>query len=248
MLLMTNGCSFTQGYDLPDPHTNWSSMLGQKINFDVKNLALGGASNARIFRTTLEYFNVYDANLVIIGWTFQDRAELTHTSGLRLRLSGNSCLTDSSQLNLDLSSVYKFWITNLYNQYLNYNDWIHSILHLQNYFEAKRIKYFFFTALGDDYIYEFLNGTNNAYTLAQQAFNLPLPSEWGPYTPSKEKHLEYQELKKLTNKINLDRWIGKAKYSMNTYLANNGFEVDQTKHYRSDGHAYWANHVQEHMS
>jgi hypothetical protein len=215
------------------------------LNFDVKNLALGGASNARIFRTTLEYFNVYDANLVVIGWTFQDRAELTHNSGLRLRLSGNSCLPDSSQLDSDLSSVHKFWTTNLYNQYLNYYDWIHSILHLQNYFEVKRIKYFFFTALGDDYIYEFLNGTNKALELAEQAF---VPGIRGLYKPSKEKHLEYKELQKLTNKINLDRWIGKAKYSMNTYLADNGFKVDQTKHYRNDGHAYWANHIQEYIS
>jgi len=71
MILFTNGCSWTYGgglgLDLPEDNEKrlksvWPYFLAQKLKIDkVVNLAEGGGSNQRIFRTTLDWLhNTYD--------------------------------------------------------------------------------------------------------------------------------------------------------------------------------------------
>ena len=79
MLLMTNGCSFTQGiYDNFPECDAWPYQLGRLLGWDVFNLAKGGGSNARIFRTTMEYLLENQPNYVAIAWTQTDRHELPY--------------------------------------------------------------------------------------------------------------------------------------------------------------------------
>jgi hypothetical protein len=245
MRLFTNGCSFTEGYDLPDPSMAWPSVLSNSIKYDVNNIALGGGSNDRIFRTTIEYFNIHTApDIAIIGWTFNDRAELSHHSGVRLRLTSNACLPDTTEMTEDLTLVHKFWTTQLYNRYLNYHAWVHSILHLQEYFKSKKIQYLFFTAIGNDYIHEFINNTDLALELADQSW------QWrdrARYAPFRNIHREYQDLRLCIAKIDLTHWVSQANYTMGQYLQNQGFKSDCTGHYQIDGHLAWANHLREYI-
>ena len=82
--LLVNGCSFTvESVTMKDePIDNWGTLLARKLGVldNYTNLALGGAGNDRIYRTTIEYLenlNVkyYKDLMVIICWSFEPRRE-----------------------------------------------------------------------------------------------------------------------------------------------------------------------------
>jgi len=86
--LWTFGCSFTAdfypvGYEhisstydeykkfkggtLPDV---WPTILGKKLNYDVKNCAIGGSSNYNILKQFINVIdNINDGDILIFGWT-----------------------------------------------------------------------------------------------------------------------------------------------------------------------------------
>lgn len=236
---MVNGCSFTEGYSLPNQNLAWPGRLGVLSNQSVINLALGGASNARINRTTLEYLTCNPApDLVIIGWTHTQRDELSCRQGQYLRLTTENCLVDSkNELPDDLSHIHKFWATELNNDYINFRNWIYYVLHLQDYLETKKIKFLFFLALGENYINEFIKNSDIALHLADKS------CQWrdrSRYLPCREIHSQYQELCELVNRINLSNWIFENDCTMNQYLRRKNFSVDQTGHFKEDGHQHWA--------
>lgn len=84
-MLLVNGCSHTAG-DYKDDHNSfskldrsWASSLGKLLNQRTKNLSLGGASNKRIIRTTMEYLADHPNfdGTIIIAWTTHTRNEFT---------------------------------------------------------------------------------------------------------------------------------------------------------------------------
>jgi hypothetical protein len=105
MKLFANGCSFTWGaeiveneikepvnpYDPTDLVTKkfreervWAHLLNDRIKSEsLSNIASGGASNRRILRTTLDYFNDLlnhgqnvDDYIAVIQWTEPNRTEI----------------------------------------------------------------------------------------------------------------------------------------------------------------------------
>ena len=84
-MLLVNGCSFTYGEELPGwttgdhfPQT-WGGQLGKRLNTEVVNLSMGGASNDRIFRTTMEYLHNPVKGLpthMVIMWSDMFRREV----------------------------------------------------------------------------------------------------------------------------------------------------------------------------
>lgn len=86
--LWTFGCSFTAdfypvGYEhipstydeykkfkggtLPDV---WPTILGKKLNYDVRNCAIGGSSNYNILKQFINVIdNINDGDILIFGWT-----------------------------------------------------------------------------------------------------------------------------------------------------------------------------------
>ena len=82
MKLLTNGCSFTQGiYDNFNEQDACPYQLADKVGWQVDNLAKGGGSNARIFRTTMEYLLDNTPDYVAIASTQHDRHELPYHTG-----------------------------------------------------------------------------------------------------------------------------------------------------------------------
>jgi hypothetical protein len=239
MTILTNGCSFTQGYNLTDPQLSWPHQLGKILNQDVINLAIGGGSNDRIYRTTIEFCNTQMPEYVVVGWTVLSRNDLSHSSGTYLRMAPDCKLADDCELPDDLTSIHQFWIKNLLNEYINFKNLLHYILHLQDYFKTKRISYKFFTALPKNYIYDFLCDSDYAFYLAQQSFH------WKKYRndydqESKETHVKYQDLKTLVQKIDLTNWIMHTT-TMKEYLKEHNYTFDHTAHPDAISHAHWAN-------
>ena len=86
--LWTFGCSFTAdfypvGYEhIPstyDDYKNfkggtlpdvWPTILGKKLNYDVRNCAIGGSSNYNILKQFINVIdNINDGDILIFGWT-----------------------------------------------------------------------------------------------------------------------------------------------------------------------------------
>ena len=90
MNLLVNGCSHTAGDYQEDKKIDrlkrsWASKLGHLLNCtDTVNLSLGGSSNKRILRTTMEHLSKHpDFNgTLIIAWTTHTRNEFTWFSDL----------------------------------------------------------------------------------------------------------------------------------------------------------------------
>jgi len=72
MIIYFNGDSNVSGAELdrPDLHS-MAACLGRKLNAQIVNHAIDGASNDRVYDTTMEFLKSFynTPNLVIIGWT-----------------------------------------------------------------------------------------------------------------------------------------------------------------------------------
>ena len=78
--LYTNGCSFTEGVDLENPlKERWSKRLSENLSLKGINEGLGGGSNQRIMRKTIDWIvsnpNKIRETLFVIQVTYPSRYE-----------------------------------------------------------------------------------------------------------------------------------------------------------------------------
>lgn len=78
--ILSNGCSWTYGHNLPNPKEQaWPATLAKKLDLPVVNLAIPGSSNDSILRRTTEYIfenKQYGSTpLVVIAWSQMTRRE-----------------------------------------------------------------------------------------------------------------------------------------------------------------------------
>jgi len=67
-MIYVTGCSFTYGYELPNPEQErWSTVLGRKLNAEVLNEAIPGQSNTNIVKQCLN--TEHKPELAIIQFT-----------------------------------------------------------------------------------------------------------------------------------------------------------------------------------
>lgn len=239
-MILTNGCSFTEGYDLGNAELAWPYQLANMLNQSCKNVALGGSSNTRIARTLREHLIKEKPNLVVVGWTDFSRSELSHKEGMYVRAMSTGCLAESEYQPSDLGDLHKNWALYNYNSWINYRNWIYDVLDLQSHLSALNIPFKFFTAFGNNYIYEFLNDTDKALALADLSW------QWRDrrqYDPERTIHSEWQELFQLVKQIDLTTWVDCGHETMSSYLEKNKYATDSTGHYLADGHRAWAEHI-----
>ena len=79
MKLLTVGDSFTYGEELADITSAWPFLLGQKIGYEVTNLAKPGSGNTRMVRHVIEQVDKYD--MVVIAWSHFARMEFADDLG-----------------------------------------------------------------------------------------------------------------------------------------------------------------------
>jgi hypothetical protein len=76
MLIYFNGDSNVAGEELPQGQPSMAEVIGQHYGAAIVNHALSGASNDRIYDTTLQYVKENPApDLIIVGWTEHGREQ-----------------------------------------------------------------------------------------------------------------------------------------------------------------------------
>ena len=80
-IALFNGCSFVWGDELQDPYASrFSKLFADYTGMREVNLSLRGASNGRIYRTTLDHIQLNgEPDLMIIVWSGTDRFEYIDT-------------------------------------------------------------------------------------------------------------------------------------------------------------------------
>ena len=143
MILYVNGDSHSHAMRL-QPHEKFSSIVADAIGYDVLNVAQGGASNARIMRTTREYLDNNRPELILIGWTTWEREEWFHQDQYyNVNSSGHDPLP------ADLQQLYKHWVIeqNENTLYAKSQYWHNEIFKLHSELVQKNIPHIFFNCM-----------------------------------------------------------------------------------------------------
>jgi hypothetical protein len=143
MILYVNGDSHSHGMRL-QPNEKFSSIVADAIGYDVLNVAQGGASNARIMRTTREYIDNNRPDLILIGWTTWEREEWQHLGQYyNVNSSGHDPLP------ADLQQLYKNWVIEQTQDTLHIKSqyWHNEIFKLHTELVQKNIKHVFFNCM-----------------------------------------------------------------------------------------------------
>jgi hypothetical protein len=108
--LFTYGCSFTAGVELKNrEQSSWPVLLSKKMDMDLVNRAVGGASNQRNLRVLIQDLATHQPDYVIFQLTGEQRMELCRNDGSTFRFGSG----------LKIAAEDKFLNKYIYYKYLN---------------------------------------------------------------------------------------------------------------------------------
>lgn len=145
MKLLTVGDSFTYGEELADLKSAWPFLLGNKLGYEVINLAKPGAGNTRMVRYVIE--NAKEVNLVIIAWSHFARWEWADQKGFYDIWPGCNPAPHES-----IAPWRKYLIDHItwnYNDNYLYRQYLINIILLQNYLKANNTQYLMLDSFGN---------------------------------------------------------------------------------------------------
>lgn len=208
---------------------NWGSRICELLDInEYVNDAVGGGSNERIFRTTIEFLmncsEEYKKNLlVIIGWTSSDRREVFIKSTKTYeKLQGgfefSKTISHPIKINRNLMDEYNRYHRLYYEHMYSYFDSImkysQHVYSMSNILENLKVKYVFFNSI-------------------ESCTNI----DWSG---------ESKYLNTFFNwKANNSNIITST--HMQDFVIKNGYEIGPQYHPLSDGHNAWGDFVHEHI-
>ena len=145
MKLLAVGDSFTYGEELSDINNSWPFLLGNKLGYEIINLAKPGSGNTRMVRHAVEQINNYD--LIIIAWSHFARTELADKNGFYDIWPGCRTLPHK-EFSSWRSDVINYYSKHHNDQYL-YNQYLINIILLQQYLKNNNKKYLMLDAFGN---------------------------------------------------------------------------------------------------
>ena len=245
MLLLANGCSFTEGYYLSDIKLSWPFCLGKMLDIDVCNLAQGGGSNDRIFRTSIQHLYLnQNIDFMIVGWTGLALSEIPLHNGsfLKIKLNGKNTLDDQSLQSNPPKNYIENFITNFYKWHYNEFVWVRNLLchiiTLQTICEQKRIKLKQFFAF-DSTIAKLILDHHVLTELCEKSYEFfKLENLTFPKWEDRDRNIEL--IQNLIKQIDQESWI-----SWPTTMADSckNFKFEPSGHPLEEGHQYWAEKI-----
>ena len=146
MKLLTVGDSFTWGEELEDRNLAWPYRLGEKLGYEVTNLAKPGSGNSRMIRTVVQQADQYD--LVIVAWSHFARTELADAHGAYDLWPGSRADIYPDHMS------HRQEVIEYYNRYHNdqylYTQYLLGIILLQNFFKSMGVRYLMIDSFGNN--------------------------------------------------------------------------------------------------
>lgn len=241
MIYYANGCSYTWGGELfrltmddvylpevPDHPLNKKRLevvypyhLGKMINADkVINESMGGGSNARIVRLTLNYFNNLIVNnedlknhFVTIQWTEPSRTEYYDAFEDNWILLTTYGPTSDKLPKYNLLPNHKMYYKHFSSDKQDFHSFIMHVYTLGNFFKQHKIPYVFFKHANWDEV--FFN--NNFITIPDYC--------------------------KLMGQFN---WLNDSPYQYSMH--SSGIDTVRGSHPNENGHKQWADVVFKHIT
>jgi hypothetical protein len=146
MRLLAVGDSFTYGEELSNLNNAWPYLLGNKLGYEITNLAKPGCGNTRMIRHAVEQINNYD--LIIIAWSHFARTELADENGFYDIWPGCSTLPHK-EFSSWRSEVINYYSKHHNDQYL-YNQYLINIILIQQYLKFNNKKYIMLDTFGNN--------------------------------------------------------------------------------------------------
>ena len=154
MKILINGDSNMSGEELTDKNLSIGSQLCKLLEGTEINLALSGASNDRIYNTTIEYIEKKkDIDLVVIGWSEMSRVQWFMTD------NGYPEFVEINNLGVGRREYPKEYDNRLAHWFETSNKtehrtglshyWHERIYNLHKYLEYYKISHVFFHAFHD---------------------------------------------------------------------------------------------------
>lgn len=205
---------------------NWAGRLQEQLEItNLFNHALGGASNSRILRTTIEFLLTLppekrQSTLVVIGWTDTARDEILLQNNWEYFNVTQPFSTTAEKITDPelLKKVDKFqekYIVNIYDDRVGVHKYFQGIYLLSNLLENLGIRYYFFSAL----------------------------PQWWTAGPLKLNHVVEDELPAYVEWYENHRFIHPMSDNMFTFIANNQYPKGKYEHPLSEGHTAWADYL-----
>lgn len=256
--LYVNGCSWTAGseleheielfepwaetqyakgisrddFGLPEFYNmhNWPSFLGRKLNATVINDALGGGSNQRMIRTTLNYINSLTDKeqsdlVVVLGWTSAERSEIFIDEPI-------------------IRGWHRFNMTQPFGDFLfNWQkdiavEKVKSIEKMQEHYLAAGLSLF---GCVETYLQQQFLMKNTLENLGiRYLFFQSVPAWWDDWMNVNVYEELGSLLKETEHKNNIGIYFNDA---MQTVCNIKGFKHGPAIHVLRDGHKYWAEEV-----
>lgn len=202
-IICVSGDSFTQEY-LQNAEHRWSVKIGAS-----DNIAMGGASNDRIFNSTIEYLNHKTPDILIVGWTVLGRGMLPRSNGSQVIITSHRAFDEHS--GEDLEDFKKFYYAQVHNDFVCFRKVLNHMIFLQEYCRSKKIKLLYFRSV--------LEVELSDPSLEQVAGCAFMNTADADIKMQGIKH-NVAELKKLLSALDRDIWIKEFWYSMRQHMQN----------------------------
>jgi hypothetical protein len=232
-IICVSGDSFTHEFHQKN-EDKWSVKIGAN-----DNIAMGGASNDRIFYSTIEYLNNKTPDILIIGWTVLSRGMLHRNNGSRVIITSHRAFDEQTAENLD--EFKKFYYTNIQNDFVSFRNVLNYMIFLQEYCKNKKIKLLYFRSVLDVELTD-----ASLMHIASSAFMDA--SDTNMKMQGIRHHCE--ELKSLIDQLDKNIWIKEFWYSMKDHMKKDyaeQFVLGYDKNLPVAAVNNWANLVKQYL-
>ena len=235
MTMMFNGCSFVEQSHLELENNQWRDLYWPAlIASDHDNIAASGASNTRIFRTTIDYIYTHKPETIMIGWTGLDREELPCANGDRVRLRTDCTSFENDQDSMP-EPIHDAWYRDHHNTWLSFERLIQQILIVQDLCRSRGIVCWMFNSFFHNYI---------AYPGQPLQYNFNVLNE--KWFHKRLDDLEHAKM--LIDQINLEHWIWPPKHTLSQWAQTQHLEFESHGHPALSAQRSIADYIKDRMA
>ena len=229
-IICASGDSFTQEYH-QDPADRWTKLIGV-----TDNIAMGGASNARIFHDTIEYLSTSTPDVLIIGWSSIARDMLHLSDGQRLIVAPHRCFTEET--GLDRKDVQEFYYKHLFNEFVIFRNTLNYMIHIQEFCKLKNIKLLYFRSVMSVEL-------NSLEEIAEKAYMVRTDAD----IKTQGIKSNVKILQNLISKLDKNIWIGEFWSSMLNFISSKKYVISKgfDKPLPKEAVKEWAELVKKHI-